>query len=263
MLPQSSPGLGMDVLGQACRSDCGAQAGRRTVPRASSLRPSRRQRVDVPELADEERRLRRAEIILGGVAHDEAVAIELLADDAQVRTKRSSLARAAGRARAAAARWRRDRRDRARRRARHARSFQARCEDLVAQARRRASRQWPARSARPRRPAMPRQPIAGHPAHGRRMRVDALAAAILPRTGIGLEGKAARLTPERLEAAEQRRIAHARQPLVDEHLRRAEDDAAIGVVLQSARPPGCRRAPGPCPGSRPDRRRCARRAARS
>ena len=77
-----------------------------------------------------------------------------------------------------------------------------------------------------------RQPVARHPAHGRRMRVDALAAAILPRARIGLEGKAPRLHAQRLEPAEQRGIAHARQPLVDEHLRGAENDAAVGVVLQ-------------------------------
>ena len=39
------------------------------------------QRIGVPELADEERGLGRAEVILGRIAHDEAVAAELLADD--------------------------------------------------------------------------------------------------------------------------------------------------------------------------------------
>ena len=61
--------------------------------------------------------------------------------------------------------------------------------------------------------------------------MDAFAAAVLPRTGIRLEVEPARLMPERLEAAEQHRIAHARQPLVDEHVRCAENDAAVGVML--------------------------------
>ena len=78
----------------------------------------------------------------------------------------------------------------------------------------------------------PRQPIAGHPAHGRRVGMDALAAAIFPGAGIRLHGESHRLLAERLEAPEQGRIAHARQPLVDEHLRGREDHAAIGVMLQ-------------------------------
>src|SRR5712691_5211665 len=35
----------------------------------------------------------------------------------------------------------------------------------------------------------------------------------------------------RLQASEQRFVAHSRQALVDKHLRRREDDAAIDVVL--------------------------------
>ena len=79
------------------------------------------------------------------------------------------------------------------------------------------------------------EPIAGDPAHGRRMRMDALAPAILPRSGVGLEVESARLMPERLETAIQHRVAHARQPLVDEHVRCAEDDAAVGVMLRLLR----------------------------
>ena len=36
---------------------------------------------------------------------------------------------------------------------------------------------------------------------------------------------------QRLQTTEQSRVSHARQPLVDEHMRGAEDDAAVGVVL--------------------------------
>src|SRR6185295_12447848 len=36
--------------------------------------------VDIPELADEERRLRHAEVVLSRVAHNIAVAVELAAD---------------------------------------------------------------------------------------------------------------------------------------------------------------------------------------
>ena len=38
--------------------------------------------------------------------------------------------------------------------------------------------------------------------------------------------------PQGFHAAEQKLVAHPRQPLVDEHLRDREHHAAIGVVLQ-------------------------------
>ena len=77
-----------------------------------------------------------------------------------------------------------------------------------------------------------REPVERHPAHRRRVRVDALSAAVLPEPRVRLADEAQRLRAERLEALEQRRVAHARQALVDEHLRRAEDDAAVGIVLE-------------------------------
>src|SRR5260221_9072365 len=64
------------------------------------------------------------------------------------------------------------------------------------------------------------------------MGVYALPATILPGTCIRLQGKASCLTAERLEASEQVGIAHARQPFVDEHLRSAENHAAVCVVLE-------------------------------
>ena len=51
----------------------------------------------------------------------------------------------------------------------------------------------------------------------------------------GSNARSTRLLAERLEQAEQRLVAHSRQTLVDEHLRRREDDAAIDVVLHLAR----------------------------
>ena len=108
-------------------------------------------------------------------------------------------------------------------------------EDLLAQLvglRRASARRDP---ARPRRRGDPGQPIAGHPAHGGRMGVDALLAPVLPGPGIGLHGEAQGLRAERLQAAKQGCVAHARQPLVDEHLRGGENDAAVGVVLQLLR----------------------------
>ena len=58
------------------------------------------------------------------------------------------------------------------------------------------------------------------------------AAAKFPQARIRGESPRARLLAERLEAAEQRLVAHTRQTLVDKHLRRGEDDAAINVVLR-------------------------------
>ena len=53
------------------------------ISRAFSCLANRGQGVGVPELTDEEGGFRRAEIVFGGITHDEAVAVQLLADDLQ------------------------------------------------------------------------------------------------------------------------------------------------------------------------------------
>ena len=63
------------------------------------------------------------------------------------------------------------------------------------------------------------------------MRVNALAAAEFPDAGVRRHGERGGLLAERLEPPEQIGVAHARQPAVEEHRRRGEDHAAIGVVL--------------------------------
>src|SRR5262245_17555159 len=64
------------------------------------------------------------------------------------------------------------------------------------------------------------------------MGMHTLTPAILPGTRIRLHGEAHGLLAKWLEAPEQSGIAHARQSLVDEHLRGREDYATVSVVLQ-------------------------------
>jgi hypothetical protein len=75
------------------------------------------------------------------------------------------------------------------------------------------------------------QTIAGCPAHDRRKRVDFSPAAKLPRTGVGLESRQSGAFAQGFQAVEERRVARAGQPPIEEHLRHGEDDAAVGVVL--------------------------------
>src|SRR5262249_47114198 len=77
--------------------------------------------------------------------------------------------------------------------------------------------------------------VASRPADRGRMGMDALAAAIFPDPGVWLEREAHRSFAQRLQPAEERFVAHARQAFVDEHLRRREDGAAIDVVLMLLR----------------------------
>ena len=64
------------------------------------------------------------------------------------------------------------------------------------------------------------------------MGVDALAAAIFPDAGVGLERLAPALLAERLQQLKQAFVARPRQAPVEEHRHGGEDDAAIGVVLR-------------------------------
>src|SRR5947209_11212495 len=73
-------GCGMDVLRQQAEAVAARQHVNEELSRLRSA-SERGERVDVPELANEEGGLGQAEVVLGGVAHDEAVAPELLADD--------------------------------------------------------------------------------------------------------------------------------------------------------------------------------------
>ncbi len=53
----------------------------------------------------------------------------------------------------------------------------------------------------------------------------------LPEAGVGLGVNGERPPPERLEPLEQRDVAAADQPIVEEHVRRREDRRAVDVVL--------------------------------
>src|SRR5271168_2890767 len=77
-----------------------------------------------------------------------------------------------------------------------------------------------------------RETVASDPAHGRRMRMNAQSSAIFPYTRVRLQIEMACLLSEIFEIAEETDVSHPRQPLVDEHLRGAENDAAVGVMLQ-------------------------------
>ena len=66
------------------------------------------------------------------------------------------------------------------------------------------------------------------------MGMDALAAAIFPDAGIGLEGFCGGAVAERFEQMKKTFVTRARQPAVEEHRHGGEDDAAIGVVLHLA-----------------------------
>ena len=56
--------------------------------------------------------------------------------------------------------------------------------------------------------------------------------AVLPNASIRFEVEAARLLSQLLQISKQADIPHARQPPVDEHLRGAKNDAAVGIMLQ-------------------------------
>src|SRR5262245_18635817 len=75
------------------------------------------------------------------------------------------------------------------------------------------------------------KPLASRPAHCRRMGMDAFTPPIFPDTGVRLEGESSSLFAEWLDHVKQRRVARARQPPVEEHRCRREDDAAINIVL--------------------------------
>ena len=65
--------------------------------------------------------------------------------------------------------------------------------------------------------------------------MDALPSAVLPNAGVRFEIEAARLLPQVLQISKEADITHARQPPVDEHLRGAENDAAVGIMLHLLR----------------------------
>src|SRR6185295_16152502 len=74
-------GRWMNVLRQDAESVSTLEEVGEQLARIVSL-AEQQQSIDVPELADEERRLRRPEIIVLGVAHDVTVAIQNVADGA-------------------------------------------------------------------------------------------------------------------------------------------------------------------------------------
>src|SRR5262245_61157402 len=63
------------------------------------------------------------------------------------------------------------------------------------------------------------------------MGMDVGAAAVLPDPGVGCERLSQSARAQWLEHREQCGVALVRQPLVEEHLRRRQDDAAVDVVL--------------------------------
>ncbi len=77
----------------------------------------------------------------------------------------------------------------------------------------------------------PAEPVAGRPAQGRRIGVSTRASPIFPKPGVGLERQRQRALAQSFQQAVEQLVAHDRQALVDEHLRRREHDAAVDVVL--------------------------------
>ncbi len=59
--------------------------------------------------------------------------------------------------------------------------------------------------------------------------MDPDAAAVLPNPRVRLQGHALGLMTERFKAPIERLVADAGKALIDEHLRNAENDAAVGV----------------------------------
>src|SRR5712672_1814804 len=76
-----------------------------------------------------------------------------------------------------------------------------------------------------------REAVAPRPAHNAGKSVDALRAAQLPKSGVGLVEERRGPFAELLELAEQRLVAPEREPRVEEHVRRGEDRGAVDVVL--------------------------------
>ena len=188
-----------------------------------------RQRVDVPEVAGEKRRLGSAEIVGDGVAHDAPVAHQFAPD----RFAGAAEPRVFGRQQAEFGEQENagvevGRADRAGQRAAlfvPRAGEQPFADDLGAR------RPTPLAFDEAEDARDASEPVARGPAQGGGIGVDPRAAAIFPDAGVGLEGDFPRLLAERLELGEQRVVAHVGQPLVDEHLRRAEHDAAVGIVL--------------------------------
>ena len=223
----------------------------------------RGERVDVPERADDERVLGRAEVVLLDVAEDEVAALQLASRsprpsrrsaDRRQRRKPSSASSSRLASSCVAVRRRATKLSRS--------AFQQRSLDeradalgLAAPAARALGRVQARRDAR--------QPVARGPAHHARERVHAQACRAAP-TSPRRAGRASatRAPPERLEPLEQRGVAALREPLVEEHVRRGEDRRAVDVVLDLPRRRRCRRAPAPCRDSRAARRRSRSSSAR-
>ncbi len=74
--------------------------------------------------------------------------------------------------------------------------------------------------------------MASGPAHGGRVGVDPAAPAIFPDAGVGLERQIRRLVAERFEQTEQRLVARPRQPAIEEHRHRRQNQAAVSIVLR-------------------------------
>ena len=194
------------------------------------LAPAERpQRVDQPESADQERRHRHAEIVLGGIAHDVLLAHQFALhggdrrdetrivdfDDTEIGKQKHAgveIVGAEGRGEGAA----------------------FRIPGLIEQfGMHRFGDGVPVFGARlePEPQRDRREALAAGPAHRRRMSMDALTSAIFPDAGIGNESLGRGLFTERFEQPEQSFVAWARQAAVEEHRHRGENDAAIGVVL--------------------------------
>src|SRR5207249_5749903 len=193
------------------------------------LASQRRQRVDVPEGADDEGVLRNSEVILHAVAEDELAAPQLPLD----RLDRRGKARVVGAQEIELVK-----------------EEQARVQVLAAEsgcegpalpvpgpiADRRMHRVG-ARAPRARAVREPdargdlREAVAPRPAHNTGKSVDALRPAQLPQTGVGLVEERGGPFAELLELAEERLVAAQREPRVEEHVRRGQDRRAVDVVL--------------------------------
>jgi len=187
------------------------------------------QRLDQPEGADVERGMGQAEIVLGRIAQHVAPAPQTLLDRLQRRLEPWIVGREEAQV---------EQLDQARievvatERRRDTLRILAPCRVLD----RRADR---VRAFLPERPAIlkpenlrsVRQPVAGRPAHRRRIGVDVRFGAQLPQASVGLVVRLPRAVADQFEALKVLLAGHPEQPLVEECLHVRQDDLAVRVVL--------------------------------
>ena len=213
------------------------------------------QRVHVPEGADREGGVWAPEVVLVSVAIQQVAVAQFLADALERRQEARIGGRQQARVPAAAGRWRRGR---------VPPKVDAKQPALLVPGARQDTR---AACAGPSPPAPGRGSIAQTRARcapagrsrPRTSRPRTCGRCCEPRSSHGPASgnskTALARSPSRSSRVEQRLVAGAHQPLVEEQLRGGEDHRAVDVVLHSVRRRDCRRAPAPCRGS-PAAARC-------